>query len=95
MGFENILGILKILKSAKHSFPCPIFKLEVYDGPDLKLFILVGWDRSSFVCCLVHRGPTDYLLLLQISSGVVWQTRCLHLSRNMLYLLSPLDFASL
>ena len=21
------------------------------DGPDLKLFILVGWDRSSFVCC--------------------------------------------
>ena len=36
----------------------------------LKLFILVGWDRS-FVCCLVHRGSTDYLLLLQIFSGVV------------------------
>ena len=27
--------------------------------------------------------------LLQISSGVVWQTRDLHLSRNTLYLLSP------
>ena len=32
-------------------------------------FFLVGWDRSSFVCCLVHRGSTDDLLLLQI--GVV------------------------
>ena len=56
---------------------------------DLKLFILVGWDRCSFVCCLVHRGSTDDLLLLQISSCVVWQTRDLHLSRNMLKLLSP------
>ena len=36
-----------------------------------------------------YRGSTDDLLLLQISSGVVWQTRDLHLSRNMLYLLSP------
>ena len=41
-----------------------------------------------FVCCLVNRGSTDDLLLLQISSGVVWQTRDLHLSRNTLYLLS-------
>ena len=44
------------------------------DGPGLRLFILVGWDRSSFVCCLVLRGSTDDLLLLQFSSGVVWQT---------------------
>ena len=29
------------------------------------------------------------LILLQISSCVVWQTRDLHLSRNTLYLLSP------
>ena len=63
--------------------------VRLFDGPDLKLFILVGWDRSSFVCCLVHRRSTDDLLLLQISSGVVWQTRDLHLSRNTLYLLSP------
>ena len=54
----------------------------------LKHFILVGWDRSPFVCCLVHRGSTDDLLMLQISSGVVWQTRDLYLSRNMLYMLS-------
>ena len=54
-----------------------------------KLFISVGWDRSSFVCCLAHWGSTDDLLLLQISSGVVWQTRDLHLSCNTLYLLSP------
>ena len=55
----------------------------------MKLFILVGWDWSSFVCCLVHRGLTNYFLLLRISNGVVWQTRDLHLSCNALYLLSP------
>ena len=32
-------------------------------------FKLVG--TGTFVCCLVHRGSTDYLLLLQIFSGVV------------------------
>ena len=25
--------------------------VRLYDGPNLKLFILVRWDRSSFVCC--------------------------------------------
>ena len=60
-----------------------------YDGSDLKLFILVGWDWSSFVCCLVHRGSTDDLPLHQISSGVVWQTRDLQLLGNTLYLLRP------
>ena len=43
---------------------------DSYDGSDLKLLILVGWDWSSFVCCLVYRGSTDDLLLLQISGGV-------------------------
>ena len=57
-------------------------------APILKLFILFSWDQSSFVCCLVHRGSTDDLPLLQISSGVVWQTRYLLLSRITLYLLS-------
>ena len=46
--------------------------------------ILVGSDRS----CLVHKGSTDDLLL-QISSGVVLQSRDLRLSCNTLYLLSP------
>ena len=67
----------------------PVDRASDYDGPDIKLFILVGWDRSFFICCLVHRGSTDDLLLLQISSCVVWQTRDLHLSRTTLYLLSP------
>ena len=66
------------------SKPCRLF-----DDPDLKLFILVGWDRSSFVCCLVHRGSFDDLLLLQISSGVVLHSRDLQLLHNALYLLSP------
>ena len=50
---------------------------------------LVGWDRSYSVCFLGHRGSTDDLFLLQISSGVVCQSRDLQLSRNTLYLLSP------
>ena len=58
---------------------------------DLKLFISVCWDRSSFVCFLVHRGSTDDIFVLQISSGVVWQSRDSKdskLSRNTYYLLS-------
>ena len=62
--------------------------IRLYDGSDLKLFILVGWYRSSFVCCLVQRSSTDDLLLLQNPSGVVRQTKDLHLSRKALYLLS-------
>ena len=62
---------------------------RLYDGPDLKLSILVGLDRSYFVCCFVHRGSTNDLLLLQTSSVVVWRSRDLQLSRNTLYLLSP------
>ena len=34
----------------------------------LKVIILVDWDRSSFVFCLVHRGSTDDLRLLHISN---------------------------
>ena len=63
----------------------------LYDGPYLKLYILVGWDRSFFVCYLVHRRSTD-TLLLQIPSGVVWQTRDLHLSHKRLNQLSPHSF---
>ena len=33
-------------------------KLRLSDGPDIKLFILVGLGRSFFVCCLAHRGST-------------------------------------
>ena len=68
--------------------------MRLYDGPDLKLFILFGWGQGSFVCCLVHRGSTDDLLLLQNSSGVVWQSSELQLSRNSLYLLNPLLYFS-
>ena len=64
-------------------------RVGLCDGPDLWLFILVGWDRSSFVRCLVHRSSTDDLLLLQILSGVVWQPRGHHRSRSMLCLLGP------
>ena len=62
--------------------------VRLYKGSDLKLFVLVGWYRDSFVCCLVHRSSTDDLLLLQNPSGVVWQTKDLNLSRKTLYLLS-------
>ena len=49
--------------------------VRLFDGPDLMLFILVGWYRSFVVWCLVHRGSTGDLILLQIYSGVVWQSR--------------------
>ena len=52
----------------------------------LGLFQLVGTGALSSVCCLVHRGSTDDLPLLKISSGVVSQSRDLQLSRNTLYL---------
>ena len=51
-----------------------------YDGPDIKLFILVGWGRSFFVCCLAHRGSTVGFLSLQCSSGVVRHPRDLQVS---------------
>ena len=41
------------------------------DGPDLNLFILIGWGWSDFVCCVVHRGSTCDSRLLKIFSGVV------------------------
>ena len=44
--------------------------VTLYDGPDIKLFILVGWDRSIHLL-LGPPGSTDVLLLLQISSGVI------------------------
>ena len=48
--------------------------VKLNDGPDIKLFILVGWGRSFFVCCLAHRCSTVGFLLLQYSSGVVRHT---------------------
>ena len=45
--------------------------VRLNDGPDIKLFILVGLGRSFFVCCLAHRGSTVGFLLLHCSSGVV------------------------
>ena len=38
---------------------------------------------------VVHRNSTDDLLLLQISSGVVKQTKDLQLSHSILHMLSP------
>ena len=32
--------------------------VRLNDGPDIKLFILVGLGRSFFVCCLAHRDST-------------------------------------
>ena len=53
-------------------FNCtPVGRASDNDGPDIKLFILVGLGRSFFVCCLAHRGSTVGFLLLQCSSGVI------------------------
>ena len=60
--------------------------VRLYDDPYLKL--LFSWLGPELFH-LSSGGSADDILLLQISSGVVWQTRDLHLSRNKLYLLSP------
>ena len=54
--------------------------VRLNDGPDIKLFILVGLGRSFFVCCLAHRGSTVGFLLLLCSSGVVRHPRDLQVS---------------
>ena len=54
--------------------------VRLNDGPDIKLFISVGWGRSIFVCCLAHRGSPVGFLLLQCSSGVVRHPRDLQVS---------------
>ena len=46
------------------------------------------YDKFEFFIRIL-KPLTDDLLLLQISSCVVWQIRDLHLPRNKLYLLSP------
>ena len=55
--------------------------VRLYDGPDLKLIILFGWDWSS--------SSVAWSTGAQIFSGVVWQSRDLQLPRNMLYLFNP------
>ena len=49
--------------------------VRLNDGPDIKLFILVGSGRSFFVRCLAHRGSTVGFVLLQCFSGVSRQPR--------------------
>ena len=41
---------------------------KVHDGPNIKLFILVGLGWSSFVCCLAHRGSTVVFFFFFCSS---------------------------
>ena len=43
-------------------------------GSDLKLFILFGWDQSSFVCCLGHRGLPDF----GVRVSVTFHLTCVH-----------------
>ena len=54
--------------------------VRLNDGPGIKIFILVGWGRSFFVCCLAQRDSTIGFLLLQHSSGVVRHPRDLQVS---------------
>ena len=47
----------------------------MYFNTDWALYSMMApVGTGAFVCCLVHRGSTNDLLLLQIFIGVVWQT---------------------
>ena len=88
---SSVIGICEMSLWTRNMTPPPwIFLTFLYalygqvsgkgDGPDIKLFILVGLGRSFFVCCLAHRGSTVGFLLLQCSSGVVRHPRDLQVS---------------
>ena len=71
-------------------FNCtPVDRASDSVRPRPKAIHFSWFGRGSFVCSLVHWGSTDDLLLLQISSGVVWYSMDLQLSHNKLYQLSP------
>ena len=41
-------------------FNCmPVDRASDNDCTDPKIFILVGWDRNTLVCCLVHCSSSD------------------------------------
>ena len=66
--------------------------VRLNDGHDIKLFILVGFGRSFFVCCLAHRGSTVGFLLLQCSSGVFQYPRDLQVRSQHVSIRSHLCF---
>ena len=49
-------------------------------GPDIELFVLVGWGRNFFVRCLARRGSVVGFLFLRCFGGVVWRPRGLRVS---------------
>ena len=49
-------------------------------GPDIELFILVGWGRGFFVRCLARRGSAVGFLFLRCFGGVVWRPGGLRVS---------------
>ena len=72
------MNVMKATKNGPGNDPLAHIRLgsgaRLYEGPDLKLFILVGCDQSGVQLCL-----------LQIFSGGVGHPRDLQLSRNTLF----------
>ena len=56
---------------------------------DVSLKVMFWLGPALFRLLLVLPGSTDDIIMLQIPSGVVWQTMDLHLPCNMLYIFSP------
>ena len=50
---SNPIGVN--LYAALFNFTLVKSGVRLYDGLDLKIFILVGWVQSFFVCSLAHR----------------------------------------
>ena len=51
--------------------PTSAFRYKITEGSRYFVLCIEIQSFLDFVCCLVHRGSTDYLLFLQIFSGVV------------------------
>ena len=90
--FSNNPRLIALLHSL---ISCRWSGVRFYDEPDLKLFILVGWNWSSFVCCLVYRGSSDDLLLQTFSgtvqeySTVTQHVVCVESSSMLVHIIRP------
>ena len=63
---STILSHVAILAMLSWNFRLYDYSVRLYDGPDIKLFILVGWGRSS----LSVAWPTGVQLVFFFCSGV-------------------------
>ena len=64
--------------------------VRLYDGPNLKLFILVRWDQSSFFCCWSTKAQLMIFFCFRFPAILFGRP-----GHNTLYLWSSVESSSL